>query len=87
MNNVIQLDESIKWTIGGQDYLLKKPSVKTLQLFHEQHKTAGDDLTSQLELTLKLLAHQGLPLEISEQLNPDQIAMVVESITAAKKKA
>lgn len=87
MSNVIQFDETIKWSIGGQDYYVKKPSVKTLQLFHEKHKSVGEDLGSQLDLTIDFLAEQGLPAEISGRLNSEQIAGIVESITGAKKKA
>ena len=86
MNNTIQFDESIKWTIGGQDYQIKKPNVKQIAWFNETHKNASDDLSTQLETTFKFLAEQGLPRDITERLNADQVSMVLESLFTTKKK-
>lgn len=87
MSFTIQFDESIKWTIGGQDYEVKKPSVKKIAWFNEQHKLAADDLSAQIEITFKFLEAQGLPLEVTERLNSDQVSMILESLFATKKKA
>lgn len=87
MSNIINFDESVKWTIGGIEYALKKPTVKQIAWFNEHNKTAGEDLTAQLETTFKFLNEQGLPYEITEKLNTDQISQVLESLFATKKKA
>lgn len=86
MSNVIQFDESVKWTIGGKDYFLKKPTVKQIAWFNEAYKETSADLSAQFENTFSFLAEQGLPKDVTEKLNADQLSMILESLFATKKK-
>lgn len=86
MSNVINFDESIKWVIGGKDYFLKKPTVKQIAWFNEAYKETSSDVSAQFDNTFKFLAEQGLPVEVTEKLNADQLSTVLESLFASKKK-
>lgn len=88
MSFSITLDESIKWTIGGQDYEVKKPTVKQIAAFSEKAKAApSEDVLAQLEVTQTFLADQGLPVELTDKFTPEQLQSVVQSLVEPKKKA
>jgi hypothetical protein len=85
MSNVISFDETIKWSIGGTDYHLKKPSMGVIAEFSEGHAESKDDAKAQMKLTVSFLEKCGLPGEICYKLNVEQVQMVVDSLVAKKK--
>jgi TRAP-type C4-dicarboxylate transport system substrate-binding protein len=86
MANVIAFDESILWTIGGQDYQIKKPSIGAAADFIEKYKAVENDSKGQLDIMVSYLDSLGLPKDICVRLNSNQLEMIVESL-AGKKKA
>lgn len=82
-NNIIDLDEKIKWTIGGVDYMLTKPTIGQVADFSGEF--SGGTPKEQVEKTVSLLEKCGLPKEICHKLNADQLSRVVASLVPEKK--
>lgn len=85
MRNIITLDETIPWTIGGKDYDLLKPSIGLIADFSDKFNEAKGDAKLQMECTVGLLEKCGLPREVCTRLNGEQLGAVSDSLIAKKK--
>jgi hypothetical protein len=68
--------------IDGKEYSIKFPTIKTVREFQLKVKESGEQ---DLGVTLDFLASLGLPVAVSEELEPQHLQAIIEAISGTKK--
>jgi hypothetical protein len=80
---MLELKKSVlELKIDGQVYTVKYPTLKAVKHFQEKTKDAGE---ASLDITLEFLASLGLPVNVSEELEPSHLQTIIETISGSKK--
>ena len=73
----------VKWS--GKEYICERPSQRQVVEFGEEIGKVGDDSKKAIKLSKGFLKDCGLPEEVYEEMEVDQIQQLMEFISAKKK--
>lgn len=69
----------------GQQYSVAFPSVKDLKKYQSQFEKSKDDDVKAIEKSQEFLSELGLPMDISDQMEINDLKEIIEHISGQKK--
>jgi len=88
MNTHVKIEkkEKKKYEIFGTVYDVERPKMRQIAEFEIKRQGCGEDSVKMYECARGFLEKLGIPEDVVDDLEPDDMNLIIEDISGAKKK-